>query len=99
MNNDGTHPNVAWSNTAGGVLINVGDTFKFASSSADGTFTRPDGVYNMVQFHIHSNSEHRVNGRTYAAEFHCKPLKAKNHSRTYSSNCKWNLLSCCWSVC
>lgn len=85
MNNDGTHPNVAWKNTVGGVLINMGDTFKFASSSADGTFTRPDGVYNMVQFHIHSNSEHRVNGRTYAAEFHCKELKLKIivvHTRT-----------------
>jgi carbonic anhydrase len=74
MTNDGTYPNVAWTNTAGGILENKGHTFQFTAKGADGTFTRPDGIYDMLQFHIHSQSEHHVDGRSYAAEFHCKTL-------------------------
>jgi carbonic anhydrase len=57
---------------AGGKLKNVGDTLKFEPNLLTGaaTFTRPDGVYDLLQFHFHSPSEHRVDGMEYPMEFH-----------------------------
>lgn len=74
MINDGTYPNVDWSANPGGVLKNVGDALRYDAgpNETDGIFVRPDGVYDLIQFHIHSPSEHRVNGRSYAMEIHCK---------------------------
>jgi carbonic anhydrase len=55
-----------------GKIVNLVDTWKYVPAGAsDGTFTRPDGVYNLIQWHIHSLSEHRINKTAFAAEIHC----------------------------
>ena len=79
MTNNGSFPNVAWSATGTGKLKNLGEELKYyptypagSVNIPDGNFTRPDGVYDMIQFHIHSPSEHRIDGRSFAAEFHCE---------------------------
>ena len=71
MINNGLFPNIKWAPGAGGILKNVIDTFKYVPGTIDGTFDRPDGRYELIQFHVHAPSEHRVNGQYFAAEFHC----------------------------
>jgi carbonic anhydrase len=71
--NTGAFPNIVY--PAGkGKLKNYGDTLKFYPSATDGVFNRPDGVYNLAQFHIHMPSEHRVNADEWPGEIHCKPF-------------------------
>jgi carbonic anhydrase len=56
---------------AAGTLKNMGETLKWSPSVAgSGTFTRPDGIYNLLQFHFHVPSEHRIDGVEYPMEIH-----------------------------
>lgn len=76
MDNDGTFPNIDWTSNTEGVLKNIGDALKYEAGidKTDGIFVRNDGVYDLIQFHFHSPSEHRVNGRAYPVEIHCNTL-------------------------
>lgn len=63
-----------------GKLKNYGDTLKFTPDTQTGvaTFTRPDGIYDMIQFHFHIMSEHRVDSMEYPMEFHFVHKKGDN---------------------
>ena len=71
-NADGKHPEINYPSTPG-VLLNTGDSIKFtpAKGGESGHFARPDGIYSLLEYHIHYPSEHRVDGIDYAAEVHC----------------------------
>ena len=72
-----TYPAITWPNGAG-KLKNYGDTLKFTPASLTAaTFdrgTNGGGVFNLIQWHIHAPSEHRVDGLDYPAEIHCSLL-------------------------
>ena len=68
-NPNAAYPAISYPNT-GGKVKHYGDTLKFTPNTTDGVFTRPDGAYNMIQWHLHTPSEHRVDGNDYPAEVH-----------------------------
>ena len=93
----GTKPETNYNATTGGKLKNIVDTWKYIPGSAgnDGIFTRPDGVYNMIQFHIHSLSEHRIHKVAYAAEIHCNSIFDLSNSCSPKKKC--NCFGCYWN--
>jgi carbonic anhydrase len=72
-NIEGKYPELNYPNKPG-ELKNAGDSLKFtpAEVGQKGTFRRPDGMYSLLQYHIHYPSEHRVDGVDFPAEIHCK---------------------------
>ena len=74
-NPNGMYPALSWPDQPG-TLANLGDTFKFTpAAGAAGTFDRGTtggGVFDLLQWHIHTPSEHRINGLDYPAEIHCE---------------------------
>jgi carbonic anhydrase len=71
MTNHGYYPDIRFPSTSG-KLKSSGVALEFTPNDSSGTFVRPDGAYEMIQWHIHSPSEHRVNGIEYPAELHCE---------------------------
>lgn len=72
-NPNGMLPVLSWPDQAG-TLANLGDTFKFTPTAGTGTFDRGTtggGTFSLLQWHIHTPSEHRINGMDYPAEIHC----------------------------
>ena len=64
-----------------GEFENLGTTVEFVPEENDATLTNHLGTYVLQQFHFHwgrdssEGSEHRVNGKQYAAEIHFVHLK------------------------
>ena len=93
LNNNGFLPQISYPNSAG-KLKHVGDVVKFFPSKLDATYTHNDGQYNMIQWHIHTPSEHRVEGRDYVAEIHCTFFIYINCSRSSARKrigCYWRI--------
>jgi hypothetical protein len=90
----GARPVTNYQATAGkGRIENHVDTWKYVPGVAsDGTFTRPDGTYQLIQWHIHSLSEHRINKVAYAAEIHCNFFNS-NLSCPCQGRCRCYFLS------
>ena len=66
----GLYPAITYPPSAG-TLKNLGDTLKFTPTVATGVFYRAaNDVFNMAQFHLHTPSEHRIDGRDYPMEIH-----------------------------
>jgi len=53
----------------GGTMVNNGHTVQINMPSGS-TLTRDGEVYDLVQFHFHTPSEHRVKGKTFPMEVH-----------------------------
>lgn len=71
MKNDGSYPGISFPTSAGKLAL-TDYAYEFKPNDPTGTFVRPDGTYSMIQWHLHSPSEHRVNGIEYPAEVHCQ---------------------------
>jgi carbonic anhydrase len=66
-------PQVSYPN-APGVLHHLGDVIKFVPNKVEGTYVYNDGQYSLIQWHIHTPSEHRIDERDFAAEIHCTSI-------------------------
>lgn len=72
VNNHGLLPHIKYPNFEGD-LKNKGYTYQFtpnASHGEKGLMYRPDGIHELLQFHIHLPSEHRVEERDFVGEIH-----------------------------
>jgi carbonic anhydrase len=69
LKNYGQYPGISYP-TSAGTLEHLGDTLKFTPKTPNGVFERLDGAYSLIQWHVHTPSEHRVNGIDYPAEIH-----------------------------
>ena len=64
-----------------GEFENLGTTVEFVPEEKDATLTNHLGTYDLLQFHFHwgrdssEGSEHRVDGKQFAAEIHFVHLK------------------------
>jgi carbonic anhydrase len=63
-------PQITYPNTPG-FLHHLGDVVKFVPDTKDGTYVYNDGQYQLIQWHIHTPSEHRIGERDFVAEIHC----------------------------
>lgn len=65
---DGPRVAVNW-HKGGGRMLNNGHTIQI-NMPAGSTLQRGDAQYELLQFHFHAPSEHRVNGKTFPMEAH-----------------------------
>jgi carbonic anhydrase len=59
---------IAW-NAGDGTIINNGHTIQ-VNVAAGSKLTRGDRTYELLQFHFHAPSEHKVHGKTFPMEVH-----------------------------
>jgi carbonic anhydrase len=69
LHNSGALTRVIYPNTPG-VIAHKGDVIKFTPNEITGKYIRPEGAFNLLQWHIHTPSEHRVEGKEFPAEVH-----------------------------
>jgi carbonic anhydrase len=59
---------IAW-NATGGTMVNNGHTIQ-VNMAPGGKLSRGDKTYELVQFHFHAPSEHKIDGKAFPMEVH-----------------------------